>query len=57
VLFVANPGFSLVLALLLLVVAVISVFFPVLWFFITPALFAVVCNKAVHHLLEPYRKA
>ncbi|MBL7064920.1 MAG: DUF624 domain-containing protein [Anaerolineae bacterium] len=55
VLFVANPGFSLVLALLLLVVAVISVLFPVLWFFVTPALFAVVCNKAVHHLLEPYR--
>jgi uncharacterized membrane protein YesL len=56
VLAVANPGFTLVLALLLLIVAVISTLFPVLWFAITLALFAVVCNKAVLHLLEPYRE-
>jgi uncharacterized membrane protein YesL len=55
VLLIANPGFSLVLALLLLVAAVVSMLFPVLWLFATPALFAVVCNKAVRHLLEPYR--
>ncbi len=56
VLFVANPGFTLVLALLLLMVAVISTFFPVLWFLVTLAFFAVVCNKAVLHLLKPYRE-
>jgi len=56
VLFIANPGFTLVLALLLLIVGVISTFLPMLWFLVTPALLAVVCNKAVLHLLEPYRK-
>ncbi len=56
VLFIANPGFTIVLALLLLVVAVISTFFPVLWFLITLVLFAVVCNKAVLHLLKSYRE-
>jgi len=56
VLFITNPGFTLVLALLLLMVAVISLFFPVLWFLVTLALFAVVCNKAVLHLLEAYRE-
>jgi len=55
VIFIANPGFTLVLALLLLIVAVISTLLPVLWFCVTPALFAVVCNKAVRRLLEPYR--
>jgi len=56
VLFFANPGFTLVLALLLLIVAVISIFLPLLWFLITLALFAVVCNKAVLHLLKPHRE-
>jgi uncharacterized membrane protein YesL len=56
VLLVASPGFTLVLVLLLLIVAVISTFIPVLWFLATPALFAVVCNKAVLYLLEPYRE-
>ena len=56
VLFVANPGFTVVLALLLVIVAAISAFFPVLWFLVTLALFAVVCNKAVFHLLHPYRE-
>ena len=57
VIFIANPGFTLVLAALLLIVAVISTLLPALWFLVTLALFAVVCNKAVRHLLEPYRKA
>jgi len=57
VIFIANPSFTLVLAALLLIVAVISTLLSALWFLVTLALFAVVCNKAVLHLLEPYRKA
>ncbi len=57
VIFIANPGFTLVLAALLLIVAVISTLLSALWFLVTLALFAVVCNKAVRHLLEPYREA
>ncbi len=56
VIFIANPGFTLVLAALLLIVAIISTLLSPLWFFLTPALFAVVCNKAVQHLLKPYRE-
>lgn len=56
VLLITNPGFTIVLFLLLLVVAAISTVFPVLWFLITVALLAVVCNKAVVHLLEPFRE-
>ena len=56
VLFVANPGFTIVLVVLLLVVAAVSTVFPVLWFVVTIALFAVVCNKAVLYLLEVYRE-
>ncbi len=55
VLFIINPGFSVVLVLLLLVVAVASTLLIIPWIF-TPALFAVVCNKAVLHLLEPQRE-
>lgn len=54
--FVTKPTFTIVLGLLLLLVIVISVVFPMLWFLGTLALFAVVCNKAVLHLLEPYRE-
>jgi len=55
-LLIANPGFTLLLAVLLLITAVISTVFPALWFLVTVALFAVVCNKAVRHLLQPYRE-
>jgi uncharacterized membrane protein YesL len=54
-LFVTNLGFTVVLGLLLLIVAAISMLFPPLWLLITVALFGVVCNKAVLHLLEAYR--
>jgi uncharacterized membrane protein YesL len=57
VLFAANLGFTIVLALLLLVVAAVSMVLPPLWLLVTVALFAVVCNKAVLHLLETYREA
>jgi uncharacterized membrane protein YesL len=57
VIFIANPGFTLVLVVLLLIVVVISTLLPMMWLLVTPALFAVVCNKAVRHLLEPHRPA
>jgi hypothetical protein len=56
VLFVTNPGFTIVLALLLALVAVISTVLTIPWVLITLAIFAVVCNKAVLHLLEPHRE-
>jgi uncharacterized membrane protein YesL len=56
VLLFANPGFSLVLAILLAIVGFISTLIPLLWAIVTVSLFAVACNKAVHHLLEPYRE-
>jgi uncharacterized membrane protein YesL len=56
VLLITNLGFTIVLLLLLLIVAAISTAIPLLWFMVTLALFAVVCNRAVLHLLEPYRE-
>lgn len=54
--YLTKPVFTIVLGLLLLIVAAISTFIPLLWPIATLALFAVVCNKAVLHLLEPYRE-
>jgi uncharacterized membrane protein YesL len=56
VLLAAHPGFSLVLGLLLLVLIAISVVIPALLALISLAVVAVVCNKAVSHLLVPYRE-
>ncbi|MEE8389384.1 MAG: hypothetical protein V3S14_01125 [Anaerolineae bacterium] len=56
VLFIVNPGFTVVLTLLLFLIVVISTIFAIPWVFITLAFFAVVCNKAVLHLLEPVRE-
>lgn len=56
VLFIVNPGFTIVLTLLLFLIVVISTIFAIPWLFITLAFFAVVCNKAVLHLLEPVRE-
>ena len=56
ILFLTNPTFTIVLGLLLLVVTAISTFLPMLWLSVTLALIAVVCNKAVLHLLKPYRE-
>jgi len=55
VLSAANPGFTVALAVILLLVATISTLFPVLWVIVTLAIFAVVCNKAVLYLLKPHR--
>jgi hypothetical protein len=57
VLLIANPGFSVLLALLLLSLAVfIGLVLLPLWFIILWAFFAVACNKAVLHLLKPHRR-
>ena len=56
VLSITSPGFTILLALLLLVFIVVSTAVPMLWFLISVALIAVVCNKAVVHLLEPFRE-
>jgi uncharacterized membrane protein YesL len=56
VLFIANPGFTIVLALLLLILTAISTLIPVLWAMVTWGFFAVLCNKAVLHLLQPFRE-
>jgi hypothetical protein len=54
VLSAANHSFTVVLAVILLLVATISTLFPVLWVIVTPALLAVVCNKAVLYLFKPH---
>lgn len=56
ILLFANPGFSFVLALLLLLLAVASTMLPALWAMITLALFAIICSNAVQHLLTPHRE-
>ena len=56
VLAITSPGFTIVLALLLLVFIVVSTAIPMLWFLVSVSLIAVVCNKAVVHLLEPFRE-
>jgi hypothetical protein len=55
ILLIVNPGFTVVLALLMLLVAAVSTFFVIPWI-VALALFAVVCNKAVLHLLKPFRE-
>jgi hypothetical protein len=56
VLFFTNPGFTIVLFILLAVIAVISTLLTIPWILITLAFFGVACNKAVLHLLEPHRE-
>ena len=56
VLFFANPGFTILLFVLLLLVAVLSTLLTLPWVLITLAFLGVACNKAVLYLLEPYRE-
>jgi MFS superfamily sulfate permease-like transporter len=55
-LFRSNPGLTLALTLVVLVVAVVSVLFPSLWFILTLALLAVVCFNAAGPLLRLCRE-
>ena len=54
--FFSNPGLTLALTLLVLVVAVVSMLFPPLWLIFTMALSAVVCVNMGGHLLQLYRR-
>jgi uncharacterized membrane protein YesL len=56
VLLFAHPGFSLVLLILILIVSAVSTLIPALWALVSLAFLGVVCNKAVRHLLVPYRE-
>ena len=56
VLLAAHPGFSLLLGIILLVLIAVSVVIPALLALISLAVVAVTCNKAVRHLLVPYRE-
>lgn len=54
--FRSNPGLTLALTLLVLVVAVISMLFPSLWLVLPVALFAVACVNMAGHLLQSNRQ-
>jgi hypothetical protein len=54
--FFSNPGLTLALTLLVLGVAVVSMFFPSLWIIVTAVLLVVVCVKGTEHLLQWYRQ-
>jgi hypothetical protein len=57
VLFLTRPGFGILLALVLAIVIAISTYpLVVPWFILTLSFIAVVCNKAVKHLLIPHRE-
>jgi hypothetical protein len=57
VLFLTRPGFSILLALVFAIVIAISTCpLVVPWFLLTLSFIAVACNKAVKHLLIPYRE-
>lgn len=57
VLFINRPGFGILLALALAVIIAISTYpLVILWFLVTLSLTAVICNKAVKHLLIPHRE-
>jgi uncharacterized membrane protein YesL len=56
ILMFANPGFTLLLGIILALLSVASTLLPALWAMVTLSLIAVVCNKAVQHLLIPHRE-
>lgn len=57
VLLITRPGFGILLALVLAVAIAISTYpLVVPWFMLTLSFIAIVCNKAVKHLLIPHRE-
>jgi uncharacterized membrane protein YesL len=56
ILVIANPLFTLVLAVFILVVVAVSTYLVAPWILVTWALIAVVINKAVKHMLKPFRE-
>jgi hypothetical protein len=55
-LFRSNPGLTLALTLLVLVLAAVSALFPSLWLVVMIALFIAVCANAVGYLTRLYRQ-
>jgi uncharacterized membrane protein YesL len=53
----SNPGYTILLTLAVLIVAIVSAFFPVLWFVVIFVLFGTVCNRVVRHVLNMRRRA
>jgi hypothetical protein len=53
----SNPGYTILLTLAVLIVAIVSAFFPALWFVVIFVLFGTVCNRVVRHLLNMRRRA
>jgi uncharacterized membrane protein YesL len=56
ILLATNPGFSLFFGIIMLLVLAVSVVIPALLALISLAIVGVACNKAVRHLLEPFRQ-
>jgi len=56
ILMFANPGFTLLLGIIVLLLSVVSVLLPALWAMATMSLISVLCNRAVQELLIPYRE-
>lgn len=55
ILFIANPGFTILLGILVIVWAIICTLVPPLLALVSLALLAVVCNQIVVYLLKPFR--
>jgi len=56
ILMFSSPGFTLLLGIIVLALSAVSTLVPALWAMVTLALLAVLCNKAVQHLLMPHRE-
>ena len=56
VLLLTKPGFSILLALVLAIALALSTYLVIPWFVLTLSFIAVLCNKAVKHLLVPHRE-
>jgi len=56
ILFIANPGFTILLGILVIVWAIICTLVPPLLALVSLSLLAVVCNQAVVYLLKPFRE-
>jgi len=56
ILFIANPGFTILLGILVIVWAIICTLVPPLLALVSLSLLAVVCNQTVVYLLKPFRE-
>lgn len=56
ILFIVNPGFTILLGILVIVWAIICMLVPPLLALVSLSLLAVVCNQIVVYLLKPFRE-